>query len=213
MKIVSSTDPVTTTTAATTPSDNHHEQSAPQHQHQQQQQQWLLNNLIQLQQRAQYESLIREIILQQQHQQLIEAARAAAASVVVTKPVATTEQPLQISTTTTTTSSAAAHENEMDEPDEEPDVEMARVSVEYTANAATTPTTPYKFYRTRIGFGRKQSAADTTASLTAAAAAKQDNVQIKNSTFVSRHHFVMQLVIFLFKDIFFDFILRGFNKF
>lgn len=63
-------------------------------------------------------------------------------------------------------------------------VELARVSLEYSASSEPSA---HKIFSPRVSFGRKPTGPDATCR-------RQFNLQIKNSSFVSRQHFVMELV-------------------
>lgn len=69
-------------------------------------------------------------------------------------------------------------------------VELASVRVEYTPSSgeegAEEPII-HKIYSPKVSFGRKPTGIDSTCPF-------QFNLQVKNSTFVSRQHFVMELV-------------------
>lgn len=80
--------------------------------------------------------------------------------------------------------------HEFDENQEGTSVELARARVEYPGQ----PDSTHKFYSTRISVGRKPSS--PTPNKSRPIHRQSSNLQIRNSTFVSREHFVIELVGF-----------------
>lgn len=68
-------------------------------------------------------------------------------------------------------------------------LELARARVEYPGQ----PDSTHKFYSTRISVGRKPSSPTPNKNRPIR---QSSNLQIRNSTFVSREHFVVELVGF-----------------
>lgn len=79
--------------------------------------------------------------------------------------------------------------HEFDENQEGNALELARARVEYPGQ----PDSTHKFYSTRISVGRKPSSPTPNKNRPIR---QSSNLQIRNSTFVSREHFVIELVGF-----------------
>ena len=79
--------------------------------------------------------------------------------------------------------------HESDENQEGNGLELARARVEYPGQ----PDSTHKFYSTRISVGRKPSSPTPNKNRPIR---QSSNLQIRNSTFVSREHFVVELVGF-----------------